>query len=326
MHISTLVELLGSKGSDAHLQAWFAQHGIGKPPATISANQGQKSVKDKLHDMEFYFAFDIINDRFYPPTSGARGSLLSHFKSATLFSRRPKGNPPKPEGFWDGYVQPAATLQDCLAYFNGLMEEFGDTVYFERPLTGDVEIKLWFCKRRQRVDTIQLNLREDREFIGHHDFNPGNEHNTTPQAATLVLKWLFDRRHLRVPQALYEAGLEDDHQAILRFADQHLGNHVWAGQLHDSPALRSLLAHTRTTRPLQLDNGSSLHLFDKWLYLKAGGAWERHQALYNDDTLVDWSASVDAFERAVVLDAAQRQAFLALLDDAYQRVQQAQPA
>jgi len=41
---------------------------------------------------------------------------------------------------------------------------------------------------------------------------------------------------------------------------------------------------------------------------------------------VDWSASVDAFERAVVLDAAQRQAFLALLDDAYQRVQQAQPA
>ena len=41
MHISTLVELLGSKGSDAHLQAWFAQHGIGKPPTTISANQGQ---------------------------------------------------------------------------------------------------------------------------------------------------------------------------------------------------------------------------------------------------------------------------------------------
>ena len=75
MHVSDLVSLIGAKGSDSQLVDWFEKHGIGKPPVSVTANQGTKSVKDKRHEMEHYFAFDIINDRFYPPVAGPRGGL-----------------------------------------------------------------------------------------------------------------------------------------------------------------------------------------------------------------------------------------------------------
>lgn len=324
MHIKDIIGLIGLRGSDPELCAWFAQQGLASPPAAITANQGQKSVKDKTHGMEYHFAFDIIHDRFYPPQDAKRGSWVSHLKSVTLYSHRPRGAPALPAGFWSGYVAPEASLQECLDGFDGRMENFGDTAYFEKRLADDVQIKLWFDQRRLRVQELQINLVEDRQFIGHHDFDPGNEHNTFKQAATLLVRWLLERGHLKLADAVRATASGVEHEAILHFVKQRLNNHVWKSQLHDDPVLHAVLAHSQTTRPLILKDGTRLALYAPWMLMKAGGYWDAHQALYNDDTLPDWSERLTAFERSVTLDAAQQQAFLLAMDEAYHCVKAVQ--
>lgn len=326
MHIKDIIGLIGLRGSDPALAAWFAQHGLASPPATITANQGQKSARDKAHGMEYHFAFDIIHDRFYPPREAKRGSWASHLKSVTLYSHRPRNAPAVPAGFWSGYVGPEASLQDCLDGFDGQMQNFGDTAYFEKVLADDVQMKLWFDQRRQHVQELQINLVEDRQFIGHHDFDPDNEHNTFKQASTLLVRWLFERGHLKLTDALRAAGPGEDHEAILHFTKQRLHNHIWKSQVQDDPSLHAVLAHSQTTRPLILKDGTRLPLYAPWMLLKAADCWDAHQALYSDDALPDWSERLTAFERSVTLDAAQQQAFLSALDEAYRCVKSAQGA
>lgn len=320
MHASDLVSLVGTKGSDPQLVDWFEQLGIGKPPVSVTANQGTKSVKDKRHEMEYCFGFDIINDRFYPPVDGPRGGLLCHLQSVLLFSRKPKGNVALPAGFWDGFVGPDAGFDACMTFFEGNVDTYTDTQLFQKPLGADVELKLWFCPRKQRVETIQVSIVQDRQFMGHHEFDQANVHNTVKPAATLVVKWLFDGRHLRLPDGIYAKGLADDHAGILEFVRQHLNGHVWASQLNDDPVLRQVLSHTQTSRSLKLSNGESLELFAQTLYLRSAGAWDAYQAIYSDDSLDDWAGSVDRFRESVVLDAGQRQVFVGMLHDAYRLV------
>ena len=320
MHASDLVRLIGAKGSDPQLVAWFELHGIGKPPAFVTANQGAKCIKDKRHEMEHHFAFDIINDRFYPPADGQRGGLVCYLQAVLLFSRKPKGNVALPAGFWEGFVGPDASFDECMKFFDGRVDAYTDAHLFLKPLGQDVELKLWFCPKKQRVDSIQVNIVQDRQFMGHHEFDQNNVHNTVKPAATLVVKWLFDGRHLRLADDIYAAGLADDHAVILDFVKQHLKGHLWGSQLNDDQAVRQVLSHTQTSRPLKLSNGESLELFAQTLYLRAAGAWDAYQMVYNDDSLADWAGSVDRFRESVILDAGQRRVFVDMLHDAYRLV------
>ena len=320
MHVSDLVSLVGAKGSDLRLTEWFELHGIGKSPVSVTANQSTKSIKDKRHEMEHYFAFDIINDRFYPPVAGPRGGLVCHLQSVLLFSRKPKGNVTLPTGFWDGFVAPDASLDECMAFFDGNVDAYTDSQLFRKALGEDVELKLWFCPKKQRVESMQVSIVQDRQFMGHHEFDQANAHNTVKPAATLVVKWLFDGRHLRLPDDIYAKGLADDHAGVLEFVRQHLNGHVWASQLNDDQALRQVLSHTQTSRALKLSNGESLELFAQTLYLRAAGVWDAHQAIYNDDSLDDWAGAVDRFRESVILDAGQRRAFVDMLHEAYRLV------
>ena len=320
MHVSDFVSLIGAKGSDPQLVDWFEQHGIGKPPVSVTANQGAKSVKDKRHEMEYYFAFDIINDRFYPPVDGPRGGLVCHLQSVLLFARKPKGNVTLPAGFWDGFVGPDASFDECMAFFDGNVDAYTDTQLFRKPLGDDVELKLWFCPRKQRVETMQVSIVQDHQFMGYHEFDQANAHNTVKPAATLVVKWLFDGRHLLLSDDIYANELADDHAGILEFVRQHLNGHVWASQLNDNQALRQVLSHTQTSRPLKLSNGESLELFAQTLYLRAAGVWDAYQAIYNDDSLDDWAGAVDRFRETVILDAGRRRDFVDMLHEAYRLV------
>lgn len=320
MHVSELVGLVGAKGADERLIEWFAQQGLGKPPKSVTANQGRKSIKDKVRGMEHHFAFDIINDCFYPPVSLKGGGLECHLQAVSLFSHAPRRSAVLPDGFWDGWVGPDSSFEECVVFFGGQPEDFGDTHMFRRAVGEVAELKVWFSKKKQRVDIIDVRLREDRQFIGWHDFDPDNVHNTMKQASTLLVKWLFDGKYLVLDDAIYQRGLQDMHADILHFVHQHLKNHVWASQLVDDPALRRMLSHTQTSRRLTLKHGEVLELFAGHLYLKAANLWDAYQTLYNDDSPEDWSGAVADFERGVVLDARQRQAFLAMLNDAYRKV------
>jgi len=323
MHVSDLVSLVGAKGSDARLVAWFERHGLGKPPVSVTANQGTKCLKDKRHEMEYYFAFDIINDRFYPPAAGLRGGFACHLQAVLLFSHRRKGNVSLEAGFWQGFIGPDASFDECMTFFDGSMDAYSDSHLFRKPLTCDTELKLWFCPRKQRVDSIQVSIVQDREFIGYRAFDPANIHNDVKPAVTLVVKWLFDGRHLRLADEVYADGLSDDHAQILDFVRRHLNGHVWGTQLNDDQALRQVLSHTQTSRPLKLAGGQSLDVFAQTLYLRAGGVWDAYQALYNDESLEDWGSAVSSFRRSVTLDTYQRQQFIDMLDQACTQVRAA---
>lgn len=320
MDVAQVLGLIGTASTDAALAGWFAAHGLAAPPKSITANQGRKSVKDRARGMEYHFAFDIINDRFYPPRALKNGSLECSLQAVSLYAYSPKRPAAQPAAFWGDWPGPEATLADCMAFFDGRSSDYGDTRLFHRAIGGTVELKLWFSLTKQRVETIDARLIEDRQFIGWHDFDPDNPHNTTKPASTQLVKWLFDAGHLRLDAALQQRGLADDHGAILAFVQTHLNGHVWASQLSDDPALREVLAHTQTSRPLRLKNGQSLVLLAKHLHLKAAGVWDAYQRLYDDDTLEDWGGSIAAFEQGVVLTPAQRQRFRDMLGEAYRQV------
>lgn len=320
MNVSEWVGLVGTKSTDERLVEWFAQHDLARPPKSVTANQGRKSIKDKARGMEHHFAFDIINDRFYPPVALKSGSLECYLQAISLYAYSPKGSAVLPEGFWSGWVGPGSSLEHCLAFFDGQFEDYDDTYLFRRAVGDVAELKLWFSLKKQQVETIDVRLVEDRQFLGAYDFDPENIHNTTKQAATLLVKWLFDDRHLLLDDGVYQRGLEDDHEAILRFVHGHLNGHVWKSQLADDRALRDVLSHTQTSRRLVLKDGETLELFAQHLHLKAAGVWEAYQRVYNDDTLDDWSGAVAEFERGVVLTSAQRKYFREMLGDAYRKV------
>lgn len=316
MILQDLVSLIGTKSTDPRIVQWFEQYNLGTPPKTITPNQRSKDVEDKQHAIGYHFKFKITNDKFYPPVSAKNDpykfeNYLSNISVlSTSGSGKKKSADPKPLAFWEGYINPVSSFEECLAYFNHPSNVSTSDTFFQKPLNDIAKIKVWFAPDKTAITAIEIAIMEAAEIFSHSNFNPKNEFNNVPQSYSLLVKWLFDHQYLNLSEEVYRQGLTLDHSEILAFTGAHLKNHIWDTQLKDIPHLRLFLFKIGSNNSLEDADGKEINFYIKNLYLTAAGKLEERQRVYNDDY-----KHIDAFEKSVVLDLIQSRQFLNMLTE-----------
>ncbi|NLR68881.1 hypothetical protein HGH92_31560 [Chitinophaga varians] len=321
MTVHDLISLMGAKSTDPAISQLFETYGLGKPPKTVNANQGSKGFKDKQQNLSFTFKFDITNDRFYPPVSPKKDdyNFESHLSSVVLYSEDRKKTPdPKPAVFWEGFIHPLATYEDCLAFFS--LEKNGKNI-LRKPVSDVAEVVLWLSQDKSRITDMELRLKEDREIFSRYDFNQTSQLNTIKQAYPLLVKWLFDNRYLVLPEDVYREPLSVDHAALVDFTGRYLKNHIWDTQVVDDPELVSFLFKIARSSTITLPGDKKINIYIKTLYIKVAGKAEQRQELYDNGTMDD----VDALERSLWLDETQCKVFLQTLTDTFALFKQRVP-
>ena len=308
MTLNEIIPLIGLKSTDVNLKAWFEQYQLSKPPKTVNVNQDVKDVDDKQHELTYEFTFNIINDQFYPPTSPKNDNYTfdCYLKSVSVFQRKMKGNIEKPHAFWDNYIHPDSSYEECCAFFGSEGEQSEYDVFFSKMLNDTVEMCLWMTPDKSQVRAIELNIPESVEFLSVYDFDEQNEYNTIHQAYLLVVKWLFDQRYLLLPDEVYAKGLSFDNEEIKAFVSEYLRNHIWANQLNLSkePDLYQFLFNVCHNIHDKLKNDENLDAYVKHLFLKQAGIWEEHQRIYHE------TYDTKQLERSVFLDQEQSQSLV----------------
>lgn len=314
MIIQDLVNLIGIKSTDPKIVQWFEQHNLGTPPKTITTNQRDKDFEDKQNSIRYNFKFKIINDKFYPPVSPKNDQYKfeNYLTNISVFPKSGKGKKtdPKPSDFWEGFVHPGSSLEECLAYFDHQSSSSSNQIFFQKPLNDITKIKVWFVRDQMEITAIELALIEAGEIFSHSSFNPKNEFNTVQQSYLLLAKWLFDHKYLHLPEDIYSHGLTFDQSEILTFVQSHLKNHIWDTQLKPIPHLRAFLFKISSNNSLENHQGEAINFYIKNLYLKVAGKWEERQRIYTEDF-----KNVDNFEKSIVLNLTQSQQFLAVLTE-----------
>lgn len=321
MTIHDLISLMGTKSTDPAISQLFETYGLGKPPKTVNANQGSKGFIDKQNKLSFTFKFDITNDLFYPPVSPKKDdyNFESHLSTIVLYSEDKKKTPdPKPATFWDGFIHPAATYEDCLAFFSA---EKNEKTIFRKPVSDVAEVVVWLSKDKSRITDMELRLKEDREIFSQYDFNQTSQQNTIKQAYPLLVKWLFDNRYLVLPEDAYGESLSVDHAMLLDFTGRYLKHHIWDSQVIDDPELVLFLFNIARSSTITLADGKKVSIYIKILYIQVAGKAEERQYLYDNGTMEE----VDALERSLWLDEAQCRSFLQILSDTFTLFKQRVP-
>lgn len=287
MTITETINLVGLKSTDPKMIQWFEKHELKKPPKTINANQGSKSFDDKQNELSYYFFFNIINEKFYPPKSPKNDdySFDCFLTNIYLFERKKKGNIEKPIEFWEDYIHPNATYEECCLFFDKKVEESSNRGFFSKTLNELVEIRVCMTGDKKNIQSIDLYIKEENEFFSQYDFKEDNEHNTTKQGYLLVVKWLFDNRFLVLSEAIYAEGLGFKDQEIRTFIATHLRNHVWDNQIELSkePDLYKFLFKINSNSNVTLSNGEIINVYVQNLFLQAAGVWEEIQRISNED-------------------------------------------
>jgi len=316
MILQDLIGLIGLKSTDPRIARLFEQYNLGKPPKTITANQGSKGYQDKQQLIQYSFKFDITNDRYYPPVSIRNNDYTfeNYLYNITVFSKPQRGKKEftdlKPLTFWEGFINPESSFDECLSYFDHQFKGPSHAIFFQKQLNDIAKIKTWFSPDKKGITAIETGIIEATEIFAHHDFDPTNKFNTVPQSYSLLVKWLFDNRYLNLPEEVYSQELNLDHQDILAFTQAHLKNHIWDTQIKEIPYLRAFLFKISSNSSVEGENGERINFYIKNLYIKVAGKWEEHQKIYSEDIL-----RVDDFERGVFLDAVQSREFLDVLTE-----------
>ncbi len=322
MTLTNLTNLIGLKSTDPKIATWFETYNLGKPPKTINANQDSKGATDKINLVSYTFKFDITNDAFYPPVSPKKDdyNFESYLSNITVFSKPKKKDfkDPKPATFWDGFIHPESSFEECCTFFDNKFHESmydGDiiNVTFEKKLNDTVTGIVFFIADRSAITAIELYIEEHSEIVSQYDFSATNKHNTTKQAYTLLIKWLFDNRYLKLPNEIYSQSLGLEHTELLQFTTQHLRNHVWDNQITDTPHLRSFLYKISSNTDIELKNGEKANVYIRHLYIKAAGKWDAHQEIYNNKNLDNWYDTVNQFENDIWLNDTQAKRFMDIL-------------
>lgn len=315
MTIHELIALMGLKSTAPEITQFFATNNLGKPPKSINANQGNKSIKDKNNQLSFGFKFDITHVQFHPPVSPKNDdyNFDCYLNSIVVLeqSGRKKVADPKPMSFWEGFVNPQNSYEECLAFFNTKGKE-SSTVLI-RPLNDVTEVAIWFSDDKSRITTLELRIIEARELVSMYDLDARYTENKAKQAYTLLVKWLFDNKYLVLPEQAFKTTLGFDDSAILEFAGKYLKNRIWTTQLIDDKALISFLYAIRSNSSSTTKAGERINIYIKHLYIQAAGKWGQHQEIYNNQTM----DAVDEFERNIRLDETQSKAFLQTLTDKF---------
>ena len=326
MKFNDLISLIGLQSTNAKMQAWFETYNLGKLPKTITCNQGDKHFNDKPNLVSYKFKYDIIQQDYYPPVSTKNNNYTFnvYLTSIVPFSNygrnKKKFVDPKPDSFWEGFVNPKSSFEECLAFFDNKVKESiydGDLLhyYFEKKLSDLVNVRLFFASDKSGISDIELELSEHHEAFSHTNFSITNEYNTVKQAYLLVVKWLFDNDYL-IKNDYFPSTLSFDTNEILNFISTHLQNHVWDNQLKDVPLLFGFLLNISSNSTITLPNGEELNVFVKYLYLKVSGKWEEWETLYKSENR-DYKV-LEELEKSIVLNELQSKDFFKILDKTFE--------
>lgn len=309
MNLTEVVAILGLKSTDPQVSAFFEKCALGAPPKLITANQGSKYVKDKAHEIEYKFSFDITNDHYYPPVSPKNDEYKFEcfISSISLFNRKKK-NATLPREFWSGHPDPDFSVDEYMKYFGLATVE----PIARKKLDNDSELVVWFDEKKQQISAMEARLIEQHELLSQYELRPNNEYNTVKQAYLLLVKWLFDQQYLVLPEAVYKNDPGTDDESIRHFVQEHLKNHVWDNQLNQGRELTSFLYQLTHNSSYETKDGRRVTIYMKHLFLQEAGVWEKRQKLYDKDI-----NKCDAFEKTVQLDARQKEAFLKRLTTEY---------
>lgn len=315
MTIHEIISVMGLKSTTTEISKFFESNSLGKPPKTVNANQGSKEIKDKTNQLSFTFKFDITHEQFHPPVSPKKDdyNFDCYLSSVGLFegSRKKKVPDPKPASFWEGFINPQSSYEECLAFFKVNKEK--PSAVLITPLNDVVEVAIWFSDDRSSITTMVLRIIETRELFSIYNFDTRYTHNTVKQAYALLVKWLCDNRYLLLPEEALQAAPGYDYQAILDFTGKYLKNRIWTTQLIDDRSLISFLYAIGSNSSSTTSAGGSVNVYIKHLFIKAAGKWDQHQEIYDNQTM----DAVDEFERNIHLDEAQSKAFLQTLTDKF---------
>ena len=326
MTFTNLTKLIGLKSTDEKIVNWFETNNLGKVPKTINSNQDTKGATDKINLLSYTFKFDITNDAFYPPLNPKKDNynfecFLSYI---TVFSKTKNKDfkDPKPLSFWEGFINPESTFEECCVFFDNKYHESnfdGEiiNVTFEKKLSDVANVIVFFKGDRSHIKAIELRIQEEYEIVDQYVFLTDNEHNTTKQAYTLLVKWMFNNKYLKLSDEIYNLGLSTDDATILQFTKQHLRNHIWDNQITETTNLRSFLYKISSNTDIELKNGEKVNVYIRHLYIKASGQWEAHQKIYNKKDDLDRFEKVDQLENSIYLDEKHIDVFLNKLTEMF---------
>jgi hypothetical protein len=315
MTFHEIISLMGLKSTAPEISQFFETNNLGKPPKTVNANQGLKGIQDKQNKLTFGFKFDITNEQFYPPVSPKQDdyNFNCYLYSVVVLevSGKKKVADPKPATFWDGFINPESSYDECLTFFaNG---EIKNTI-MKKPLNDVVEVVVWFSEDKSKLTAMELRIIEARELFSMYELDARYTRNTVKQAYWLLVKWLFDNKYLLLPEEAFEAPFSFDDKEILEFTGKYLRNHLWTTQLINDKALISFLYAISSNSSSTTSGGEKVNIYIKHLFIKAAGKWDQHQEIYNNESM----DAVDEFERNVHLDEAQSNVFLQSLTDKFE--------
>lgn len=326
MKFTDLTDLIGLKSTDEKITTWFETYNLDKVPKTVNSNQNSKGATDKINLLNYTFKFDIINDAFYPPLNPKKDNynFECFLTNITVFSRQKKKHfkDPKPSSFWEGFINPESTFEECCTFFENKFHEsnFDGTIInvtFKKKVSNIANVIVFFKGDRSQITDIELRIQEECEIVSQYDFLTDNKHNTTKQAYTLLVKWLFDNKYLKLSDSIYNLGLSTDDATILQFTQQHLRNHIWDNQITETPNLRSFLYKISSNTDIELSNGGAVNVYIKHLYIKASKQWDDYQKLYNNYDIDDWTNKVAHFENSIYLNEQQIDSFLKKLTELF---------
>ena len=326
MKFLELIDLIGLQSTDPKLVAWFEENNLGKLPKTITSNQGNKTFNDKINSVSYQFKYDIKHPDYYPPVSPKNNNYTFNVFLSTIivFSNyrrnKKKFEDPKPLSFWEGFVNPKSSFEECLTYFDYKVHESvsdGDLLqyYFEKKLGDFAVVSVFYAADKSGIKEIDLELFENSETFGYIDFKTDNQYNTVKPAYTFAVKWLFDNDYL-IKNESFPKSLSYNHNDILNFVNTHLHNHVWDTQIKEIPLLYRFLLNIGSNTTIKKPDGSDANIFIKYMFIKASGKWEEWEAKYNVENR-DWEL-LDQFESNIQLNELQAKNYFQILNESFE--------
>jgi hypothetical protein len=227
----------------------------------------------------------------------------------SVFERNKKGNIEKSNGFWENYINPNSTFEECCKFFNIEAKQNNNFTFLRKSLNEIVEIKVWMTSNKEQVKAIELCIKVEDEIFSIYNFDENNDLNTVKQAYLLVVKWLFDNHFLLLPEEIYKKGLNYDIQQIRAFVSTYLHNHIWDSQIDllKEPDLYNFLFAVNGNSDIELINDEEMKVYVRNLYLQEAGVWEEHQRIYKDDYDSEKLANL---EKSTLLNEEQSKSFV----------------
>ena len=330
MKLSDLIQWLGKDTNDAQLDAFLTQNGL-KMPKTATPNNSTTYATDKAKGMEYIFSYSILNEKYYPSRQVAKKwqTWLCDIHIACVGVK--KNSVVNDPAFWDLGVSPQTPLSEVKKIFTDPPTESQYENVYAKSISEDVEILVTYRIKADpmlgimSVDptviySIRLRIKQYWEVISYLFLNTDkpfvSDHKNSQEEAVLWLKWLIEKRYLKIPAAAYEGKLPSDTEGVLAFAKQYLGSKVWANNLTDEPYLLKFLQSSWSSNlGFENEKGEEMTYYLE-VYMKAIGKHAEYCKIYYTD--YEALQGLTAFQDTIPFDDASFKLFVKEYDKAFE--------